>query len=462
MIALDELEAILGADNVLTGDDITMRSVRWGSNVPCLAHALVKPGNTSEVSALVRACAKAGQKIVVHGGRTGMAGGAVATSSDIVLSLERMNAIETVDIKNRTMLVGAGTTIQQVQECAADNDYLFAIDFGARGSATVGGAIATNAGGNRVLRFGMMREQVLGLEVVLADGTVVDGLKGLIKDNSGYDLKQLFIGSEGTLGIVTRAVLRLRSRPVSRDTALLAFDDFDAIIHFLRWIEGRLSGALNAFEVMWRSFFEIVTSRAGPPSGLSNDAPFYVLIESEGGDVELDRQIFQTALEEALKKGLFTDAVIAKSEAERAALWALRDDIDTLFRIGDHIDLDVSVPMTSMKNYATNLQLELARVCPDAQCIVFGHIADNNLHVMVVRAERFSKTEQAAIKEAVYRPLAQLRGSISAEHGIGVDKKEALSITRSAAEIMIMKRIKTALDPHALLNGGKIFDLENE
>lgn len=459
MVSHQDIVDIVGAKNVMTAAEAALRSVRWGNDEPCRCRMLVMPTDTEQVAGVVRACAEVGQTIVIHGGRTGMAGGAVSGETDVVLSLEKLNRIESFDSHGRTMIVGAGVTVQQVQEYAQDQGALFAVDYGARGSATVGGAIATNAGGNRVFRYGMMREQVLGLEVVLADGTIVNGLKGLIKDNSGYDLKQLFIGSEGTLGIVTRAVLRLRPLMASRSTALITFQRFEQVLIFLRWIEARLGGTLSAFELMWQSFFAAVTRHSGGIAGLPPDAPFYALVEAEGGDSEQDDAGFLAAMEAALEQGLFEDAVIAKSAGEREALWAIREDIDILMRMGDRIDFDVSLPTSGMAAYLDHVQNRLATEVDDCTLVVFGHIADNNLHAMAIRSCPFAADERHLIKAIMYEQLRAAGGSVSAEHGIGLDKKAALPVTRTSAELALMRRIKRCMDPHDLLNPGKIVDL---
>jgi FAD/FMN-containing dehydrogenase len=459
MISQDELAAIVGEKNVLDPAEAHLRTVRWGGNVPCECRALVMPRNSQEVAEIVRACASAKQTIVVHGGLTGMAGGAVSTATDIVISLEKLDRIESCELHGRTLLVGAGVTIQAVQEFAGERDAMFGVDFGARGSATVGGAISTNAGGNRVFRYGMMRDQVLGLEVVLADGTVLDGLKGLIKDNSGYDWKQLFIGAEGTLGIITRAVLRLRPKMHSRMTALLAFSEFDSILAFLRWFEGRLGGSLSAFEVMWQSFMSAVTRGNERIAGLSATAPFYVLVESEGASQSRDEELFVEALGEAMENGFFSDAVVARSEREREALWALREDIDTLMRMGDRVDFDISLPTNEMAGYLDEIGARLKHEVPEALIVVFGHIADNNIHAMVIREKPFTSPDRTMIKQILYNPLRAVGGSISAEHGIGIDKKAALHLTRSAAELALMQQLKRCLDPQNILNSGKIIDV---
>ncbi|MBB4860280.1 FAD/FMN-containing dehydrogenase [Novosphingobium chloroacetimidivorans] len=460
MPSREALVAIVGEANVLEPPAAAMREVRWGTGESCRCRLLVTPTDTQQVAAIVLACNASGQKIVVHGGRTGMAGATVSRDNDLVLSLEKLNRIEALDPVGRTMLAGAGATIHEVQEAARAKGSLFAVDFGARGSAMLGGAIATNAGGHRVFRYGMMRDHILGIEVVLADGTIVDSLKEIIKDNSGYDLKQLFVGSEGTLGIVTRAVLRLRPITTSRNTALLAFDSFEQVIVFFRWIEARLAGTLSAFEVMWRPFFKAMTAHRGAVTGIDTEATLYVLAEAEGSDSERDGPAFLEVLEDAFEQGLVASGVIAKSEAERNALWAIREDVDVLMRLGDRLDFDVSVPLRTMPTYLEKVEGELQAAINECSLFIFGHVADNNLHLMTVRAGSFTPEERQRIKDIIYLPLGAIGGSISAEHGIGLDKKASLSLTRNPSELALMQRLKFCLDPQNLLNPGRILDMD--
>lgn len=455
MIELDVFAAIVGQRNVLTGADVEMRDTFWGRHSPCQARAILRPGSTEEVSQILKLCHSAGQPVVTHGGLTGLTGAADADSNAIVLSTERMTTIETMDATDRTAIVGAGVTVQQVQEAADAIGMHFPVDFGARGSATIGGAISTNAGGNRVFRFGSTREQVLGLEVVLADGTIVRSLKGLVKDNTGYDLKHWFIGAEGTLGIVTRACLRLRTRSNSSMTALLAVKDFDAIPHLLNRLESDLAGQLSAFEAMWSSFYKAVSAKADS-AHLPADYPLYVLIEAQGADQELDQDRFEAVLMTALEQGMFSDAIIAKSERERQQLWAMRDDIESIFGYGAHADFDVSLPISAMASYIDDLQTALRELDPALVCFCFGHVADGNLHVIVAHADGFGEGMEKRITALVYEPIAAIGGSVSAEHGVGLAKRPYLHLSRSPEELRCMAMMKRALDPLNLLNPGKI------
>jgi FAD/FMN-containing dehydrogenase len=372
----------------------------------------------------------------------------------IALSLERMNAIEEIDAAGAIMVVQAGCILQTACEAADAAGLFLPLDLGARGSATIGGNISTNAGGNRVLRYGMMREMVLGLEAVLADGTVVTSMNRLIKNNTGYDLKQLFIGSEGTLGVVTRAVLRLRPKPTSQQTAFLAVDSFEALPKLLRYLEAELSGALSAFEVMWPEYYDLVTTE--PARGrpvLPPGSPYYVLTETLGSHPEADAERFEQVLGGALEEGFIVDAAIAKSQAERDRMWGLRDDVGQVARNGPVVTFDVSLPIPEMEAYVARIRRDLTAAWPAATCTVFGHLGDGNLHVIAGAGDR---KHRHAIEEIVYAPLKAFSGSVSAEHGIGLQKLEFIGISRSPVELAVMRTLKDALDPKHILNPGKI------
>ena len=456
---IERLKEAVGPGGILTGEDVKSRSDSWPPMGGCEALAIVRPANTQQVSEVLAACHEAGQPVVTHGGVTGLVGGTKAGPGDLVLSLERMNEMEPIDTINRSVAVDAGVKIQTIQEKAEEADLLFALDFGARGSAHVGGAISTNAGGNSVIRYGMTREQLLGVEAVLADGTVISSMNEVIKNNTGYDLKQLFVGSEGTLGVVTRAVLRLRAAPKSQNTALLAVPDFDALGRLLSFMDSALGGTLSAFEVMWNEFYSLIVgdgSRHGKP--LDTDHPFYVLLESTGGQPDSDSHQFETALEEAFESGLASDAVIAQSRQQRQDLWAIRDDIHWMIeQMFPPVAFDISLGIPDMADYIEEVRSELLEAWPDARMTVFGHIGDGNLH-LVITVGSMDETDKQRVEQIVYDALARRSGVISAEHGIGLEKRPYLKHSRSSEEIDLMRTIKQALDPKNILNPGKILD----
>ncbi len=456
---IEQLVGIVGAKGVLTGADVAARPASWLRPEPSRAKAIVRPASTDEVSAVMKLCHAAGQVVIPVGGNTGLVEGATAGEHDILLSLERMNEIESLDETGFTMTVQAGVPLHTVQERATEADLMFPVDFGARGSAQIGGAISTNAGGNAVIRYGMMREQVLGLEAVLADGTVVSSMNRLLKNNAGYDLKQLFIGTEGTLGIITRAVLRLRPALRSRNTAFVAVDDYANVPVLLKHLGSSLGGSLTAFEVLWEDFYDtVVVERDRHPPPVEAGYPWYVLIEARGGKQEEDAERFQAALEEALEAGLIVDAAFASGAKQREAMWAIRDDIDGLAEILDPVmAFDVSLPIAHTAEYVAAVKGRLAERWPDSfRGVSFGHLGDNNLHFLLTVGSA-DHAEQVTAMEIIYDELRPYRGSISAEHGIGLEKRAFLGVTRNEGEVALMRSLKQALDPNGLLNPGRIF-----
>jgi FAD/FMN-containing dehydrogenase len=452
---LQSLLDIVGADGLLTGDDVRARAVGWADQSPCQALAVVRPASTDQVSRVLAACNAAGQPVVPMGGLTGLVRGCTAGAGEIGLSLERMHRIESVDAVGRTMTVQAGVAVQAVQEEAERHGLAYAVDFGARGSAHIGGSVSTNAGGNGVIRYGMTRDSVLGLEAVLADGTVISSMNRMIKNNAAYDLKQLFIGTEGTLGVITRVVLRLRERPRSTQTALVACASFGDVTALLKHMDASLGGLLSAFEVMWNGFYRLVTTppaRGTPP--IPQDHPYYVLLESSGGDEARDMAQFEAALAAAIESGQVADAIVATSQAQRETLWALRDDIEQIFRLGMPVTFDISLPIAEMENYISEVMHRLEREWPAYRRLVFGHLGDGNLHI--VAAGPPGKQAREGIERCVYEPLAERGGSVSAEHGIGLEKRPWVALSRSPAEIDLMRRLKRTLDPNGILNPGRV------
>ena len=457
---LERIREIVGDSGLLTGGDVTSRKASWLGSASMQGVAIVRPANTEEVSRVLALCHASGQTVVPLGGNTGLVDGTISRDEDLLLSLERMNKVESVDTDGGTMTVQAGVPLQTAQETAEAAGLMFPLDLGGRGSATIGGNIATNAGGNSVIRYGMMREQVLGLEAVLADGTVMSSMNRMLKNNAGYDLKQLFIGTEGTLGIVTRAVLRLRPAPRSQNTAFIAVDGFPRVIELLHELGGSLGGALHAFEVMWADFYDTVVDASGkhvPPVAAGH--PYYILIETRGSDQESDTQRFQSALEQAMENELVADAAIASSTQQRDAMWAIRDDIDGLYeKLSPIMAFDVSLPIDKAEAYAASVNRRLAERWADSfHGTTFGHLGDSNLHFLMTIGSEEQDDQQEAM-EIVYSELVPYGGSISAEHGIGLEKKDFLHHSRNEVEISLMRQLKNALDPTGILNPGKIFN----
>lgn len=452
-----KLKVALGPAGVLEGAAAAEKAQGGWSKLG-VPRMVLRPASTAEVSEALSICHAAGEGVVPWGGKTGLVEGGEA-EGHIALSLERMNKIEDIDVAASTATVQAGCVLQTVCEAVEAKGALFPLDLGARGSATIGGNISTNAGGNRVIRYGMMRDMVLGLEAVLADGTVISSMNHLIKNNAGYDLKQLFLGSEGTLGVVTRAVLRLRPKPMSQDTAFVAVDSFEQLPVFLRHMERALGGTLSAFEVMWADFYKLVTSEpAKGKAPLAHGHPYYVLVESMGGDQADDSARFEKALMAALEAGEVSDAVIAKNQAERDAMWGLRDDVGQVVNNFPIFTFDVSLKIADMESYIAEVRAGLAAQWPDHSLMVFGHLGDGNLHVIPGSLPDHTPATRKAVEQVVYSALRKRGGSVSAEHGIGLEKRPYLGWSRSAEEVALMRLLKTALDPKNILNPGKVLE----
>ena len=448
---IEQIESIVGPKGVLRGEDLTARATSYWDTSPTQAKALVKPSNTEQLAAVVKICHKVGQAIVTQGGLTGCVVGAVSSPEQVIVSLERMNAVEHIDPVGRTVTTQAGVVLETLQKLVAEEGLIFPLDLGARGSCTIGGNIATNAGGINVLRYGMTRALVLGLEVVTAQGEVLSSMNQMLKNNAGYDLKQMFIGSEGTLGIVTRAVLRLFPAPATCSTALVACSSFDEVVNSLNRFQAELAGNLSAFEVMWGDYFSAVTGVGAHRSPIAREYPFYVLIEAEGADSDGDYDRFESVLANAMEAGLFLDAVICKSESERREVWNIREEFDAI--LPSYL-YDISLPIIGMDSYVDALKISMREKWKTSECYAFGHIADGNLHLFLRTGE--SLDLHAVCDELVYKPLASHGGSISAEHGIGTEKRRWLSLSRSQEELAMMRLLKQSLDPKGILNPGCI------
>jgi FAD/FMN-containing dehydrogenase len=457
--ALLHLRDQLGASTVLIGDDVPERNARdWSAQPPQRPLAVVRPVDAAGVSAAMRACRAAGLPVVPQGGLTGLCGGARPEAGWVALSLERMVGIEEIDTASATMTVRAGTPLELVQRAADEAGLFFALDLGARGSCAIGGNLSTNAGGNRVIRYGMVRDMVLGLEVVLPDGTIVKNLNKMLKNNAGYDLKQLFIGSEGTLGIITRIVLRLFPKPGCTMAALCALPDYAAVVQLLGAARRGLGPLLSAFEVMWPDYWQVVTERVGVRSPLDGAHGFYVLVEAQGTDEAIDAPRFEAWMERLMEEGALSDAAVSRSVADTQSFWALRDACAEFSQVlGPHVSYDVGLPVKHMAAYAQRCKAALAAAIPGCDSVYYGHIGDGNLHLVSwVPGLAVEQQPKDAMDEVVYGLVREYGGTVSAEHGIGTVKKRWLGHARSAEEIALMNTLKTALDPLRLLNPGKV------
>ncbi len=445
--AIDALRDALGPDVVRRPADFADRRFADSSRMPCAQPAaLLLPRGTDQVALALRICHAHRQPVVTQGGLSGLAGGACLLGGEVALSLERMSAVEAIDPASATMTVQAGTPLQRAQEAAADAGWQLALDLGARGSCTIGGNLATNAGGNRVIRYGMMRDQVLDLEAVLADGSVIGGSRAMIKNNTGYDLRHLLVGSEGTLAVITRAVLRLRPKPRAVFTAFCGLADPQALTTLLGQAQARLPSGVSAFEVMWPGYYDFALARVPAlRRPLADRHGAYVLLESMAADPVREGESFEEFLGAMLEAGTIADAAFAASESDALAFWAIREVPAEYQRLlPGRTSFDVK-----------RIETELRALRPAATVLVYGHLGDGNLHV-VVHEPDWPAAVVEAVKARVYGLTGELGGSVSAEHGIGTKKLGVLGLTRSPAEIAAMRAIKSALDPLGLLNPGKV------
>jgi FAD/FMN-containing dehydrogenase len=456
---LGALRTTLGPQAVLMGADIPARNCNdWSASLPQTPIAVVRPLDAAGVSQAIAACHRARLPFVPQGGLTGLCGGAAPEPGWVAISLERMVGIEEIDRAGSTMTVKAGTPLETIQKAADEAGLFFPLDLGSRGSCAIGGNLSTNAGGNRVIRYGMTRELVLGIEVVLPDGTIVTNLNKLMKNNAGYDLKHLFIGSEGTLGIITRVVLRLFPKPRSTMAALCAVTDYPAVLALLDAARGGLGPLLSAFEVMWPDYWEVITARAGVRSPVGNGHGLYVLVEAQGTDESADAPRFEAWLEGLMEKRLLVDAAVSQSMAQTRAFWAVRDVCAEFGQVlGPHISYDIGLSVARMDEFVSRCKRALVEGIPGCESVYYGHIGDGNLHLVAWVAglpiKRQPKEEMDGI---IYGLVRDIGGSVSAEHGIGTMKKKWLGHARSDAEIALMRLLKTALDPDGLLNPGKV------
>jgi FAD/FMN-containing dehydrogenase len=463
---LDGLRLAVGARHVLTGGELGAYEQDWRRRARGRALAVVLPGSTDEVAAVVRACARQGVAIVPQGGNTGLSVGSVpdASGTQLLLSLKRLHAVRAIDTANLTITVEAGCVLQDLQAAAEDAGLLFPLSLAAEGSCTIGGNLATNAGGTQVVRYGNARELCLGLEVVTARGEVWNGLSGLRKDNTGYDLRNLFIGSEGTLGIITAATLKLYPQPAARLTAWAAVPSMQAAVDLLGLAHRHLGAGLTGFEVMNRFSLSLV-DRHYPQLRvpLFRDSPWCVLLENSDHESEDHaRALFEQLLESALESACVTDAVVAESLAQAKALWHIRESIPLAQgQEGLNIKHDISVPISRIPAFVAETDALLARRVPGVRLVDFGHLGDGNLHYNVQAPEgtdaaAFLREQEERINTLVFDSVARHQGSISAEHGIGSLKAATLPLYKSPVALGLMRAIKQALDPQGIMNPGRV------
>ncbi|MDO9401192.1 MAG: FAD-binding oxidoreductase [Polaromonas sp.] len=463
---IESLRQIIGAPNVLTEGDLTAWVRDWRKRETGKALAVVRPGSTLEVAAVVKACAAAGVSIVPQGGNTGMVVGSTpdASGTQIVLSLQRMNSVRALDAANLTITVDAGCVLQAIQETCEQAGFLFPLSLASEGSCTIGGNLGTNAGGTQVVRYGNTRDLCLGLEVVTAQGEVWNGLSGLRKDNTGYDLRDLFIGSEGTLGVITAATMKLYPLPAAQLTALAAVPSLDAAVTLLGLAHRFLSSGLTGFEVMGQFALSLVVKHFPQQRvPLYQDAPYCVVLENSDHESEAHaRAQFERLLEAAMEQGCVTDAVVAESITQARALWHIRESIPLAqAEEGLNIKHDISIPVSRIPEFVRVTDALLAQAFPGARLVNYGHLGDGNLHYNVqapagADAAAFLNEQEQGINTLVYESVDQFGGSISAEHGVGSLKIDKLEHHKSPVALGMMRAIKQALDPQGIMNPGRV------
>ncbi len=457
--------AIVGDSHVLLGDQMTPHLTDWRGRFTGRALAVIKPANTAEVAAVVTLCARYRVPIVPQGGNTGLVVGSVpdASGTAIVLSLSRMHHIRAIDTLNDTLTAEAGCLLQQVQDAASESGRLFPLSLASEGSCTIGGNLSTNAGGTAVLRYGSMRDLALGLEVVTASGEIWDGLRGLRKDNTGYDLRDLFIGAEGTLGIITAAVLKLYAPPAARLTALFALDSARAALALLERARQTCDASLTGFELMSDFCLQLVKRHfPAQRTPFASRHPQYVLMELSDSESEAHAMSMLDAVAQSgIEQGLIADAVIASSLSQSQQLWALREHISMAQAAeGLNIKHDISLPVSRIAEFIAETDALLQRDFPGCRMVTFGHLGDGNLHYNVSAPEGESHDtflqQQDAINIRVHDNVHKYGGSISAEHGLGALKRDEIRRYKSGTEMAMMEAIKRALDPLNLMNPGRV------
>lgn len=471
---LDSLRQIVGASHVLSNGDLTAYEQDWRKRVHGKALAVVRPGNTAEVAAVVKACAAAGVQIVPQGGNTGLSVGSTPDNSgqQIVLNLTRLNAVRHIDKDNLTFTVEAGCILQNLQEVADQQGLLFPLSLAAEGSCTIGGNLGTNAGGTQVVRYGNTRELCLGLEVVTPQGEVWDGLKGLRKDNTGYDLRNLFIGSEGTLGIITAATMKLFPQPAAQLTAFAAVPGMEAAVRLLGLAHQHLGAGLTGFEVMGQFALSLVAKHmpqlrvpfTGKDADMGDEAPYCVLLENSDSESEQHARLrFEHLLELAFEDGCVVNAVVAESLSQAHELWHIRESIPLAqAEEGLNIKHDISIAASRIPAFVEHADAILKREIPGVRLVNFGHLGDGNLHYNVQVPEgqdgkQFLREKETQVNHLVYEAVAEFGGSFSAEHGVGALKADKLQEYKSPVALEMMRSIKRALDPQNIMNPAVMF-----
>jgi FAD/FMN-containing dehydrogenase len=456
--SIDELLAKISGS--LTAHQAQSRfSHIWKTDEPLQCKGVCFPKTTQDVSTVMKWCHKNQQEVVVHGGLTNLVGGTKTQADQLVVSLEKMTLIDAVDPKNRTITTEAGAILENVLDAAEKQDLFLPLSFGARGSAQIGGIISTNAGGLRVFRYGMTRNWVLGLEVVLPDGTIIENLKTLRKDNSGIDLKQLFIGAEGILGIVTKAVFRLIEKPQTRHSAILTTNDYSKLLKTLRYFDQTLGARLTGFELLWDNTFHTMTADdTHYQSPLQTVENYVVFVEVLGKESSRDIQDLQDACAHGFDQNWIADASFFDTAAAQDECWKIREDVAALEAHAPHNQhFDISIPIDQIGTIINQIIKKLQSLEGVLGVYPFGHVADGNMHIIVGKQNDSPKLTQQ-INEIVYQPLGAVKGSISAEHGIGLDKKPYLHLSRTQDEIHMMKGLKQLFDPKNILNPSRIVD----
>ena len=449
---------VLDNSSVLVGESLKSRFYHiWKTDIQLESLCLLLPRTTDEVSSIVKICNDNNQEIIIHGGLTNLVGSTISNKTQVVISLEKMNRVIEVDESAKTITCESGVIIEDIINTVKDKNLLLPLNFGARGSAQIGGAVSTNAGGLRVFKYGMTRNLVLGIEAVLPDGTIISSLKKLIKDNSGYDLKQLFIGSEGTLGIVTKVVLRLYRLPKTRYTSLAVSNNYQDVLNLLKIMEDKISSSLTGYELLWNNTYkQMVSDKTLYNKYLPDNYKYYVFIEYMGGDFENDYNLFESIILECIDKGVIDDAVIGKDDKEQFNIWGIREDVAVLAdeRKFDQ-QFDISIPVPLIGEIIDKISKEL-KDCEGVKTIFpFGHVADGNIH-FIIGKDSDDNDLKSKINDIIYNNTQQVNGSISAEHGIGIDKKKYLIKSRSEDEIELMRLLKKSIDPKNILNPGRV------